>query len=210
MYPTDPHIDRPQRTSYSPLEIRPLQAYDEGRAPQAQARSGQAQRTLTREQQPISASGARASLAPQRERRAQRQHRWHCGKDNPWRVSMSCMMRWTACISRTTNDAKTVKPLNLSARYATGRVCLSAVSDDSRGTAAAIAARISTSTQPKKFEMAERSTYTLKITWTDPPFDREEREKMTLTDTLAYLRSVITSSTLGKPTTIEVTRNIPE
>jgi hypothetical protein len=58
--------------------------------------------------------------------------------------------------------------------------------------------------------MGERSVYDIEVNWTEPEFDYEVRQKMSQTDTLAYLKSVITSSAYGKPTTIKVTRQIPE
>lgn len=57
--------------------------------------------------------------------------------------------------------------------------------------------------------MTERSTYDIRVEWTEPKFDREERHDVSLTDAVAYLKSVITNSAYGKPTTVIVTRKIP-
>lgn len=60
-----------------------------------------------------------------------------------------------------------------------------------------------------KFGVTERSIYDVEVAWSKPEFDIETRRDLTQGDALAFIKSTITSSAYGFPTTITVTRKVP-
>ena len=57
--------------------------------------------------------------------------------------------------------------------------------------------------------MAERSVYDIHVIFNDSPYDTEERDNMNQSDTMAFLKSAISSANYGEKTVITITRKIP-